>query len=145
MQIPLGMTGTSVLLEQLSAFIPDEFINELVPPRRGRGRRRHWSPAQLYRLLLLTLLTPAHSCNLMLELLPEQRAWRQFALLPNRYRLPVASQLHDFRQTIGVKGLRLINEQLLSPLLNGLAGDRKSIGLMDATDLPAATSAYKKR
>jgi hypothetical protein len=145
MQTPLATTGTNALLEQLSAFIPDEFINELVPPHRGRGRRPFWSPAQLYRLLLLTLLTPAHSCNLMRHLLDEQRSWRRFARLPNKYRLPVASQLHDFRQAIGVGGLRRVNEHLLGPLLEGLVADRKSIGLIDATDLPAATSAYKKR
>jgi hypothetical protein len=145
MQTMLAMTGTGALLEQLSSFVPDEFINELVPAHRGRGRRRHWSPAQMYRLLLLGLLTPAHSYNLMLRLLPEQRLWRKFARLPNRYRLPVASELHDFRQRIGVGGLRRVNECLLEPLLEGLRVDRQSVGLMDATDLPAATSAYKKR
>jgi hypothetical protein len=144
MQTPLATTGTSALLEQLSAFIPDGFINQLLPAHRGRGRRRHWSPAQLYRLLLLTLLTPAHSGNLMLQLLPEQRAWRRFARLPNRVRLPSPSQLHDFRRAIGVSGLRRVNEHLLGPLLAGLRTDRQSVGLMDATDLPAATSAYKK-
>jgi hypothetical protein len=143
-QTELATTGTTALLEQLCGFVPDEFINELLPPQIGRGRRRHWSSAQLYRLLLLTLLTPAHSFNLMLRLLQEQRSWRKFALLPNRYRLPVASQLHDFRQAIGVKGLRRINEFLLHPLLESLAADRKTVGLIDATDLPAATSAYKK-
>jgi hypothetical protein len=59
--------------------------------------------------------------------------------------LPVASQLHDFRQAIGVCGLRRVNEHLLLPLLEGLRVERQSVGLMDATDLPAATSAYKKR
>jgi hypothetical protein len=94
---------------------------------------------------LLVLLTPAHSFNLMLTLLSEQRAWRRFARLPNRYRLPVASQLHDFRAALGVGGLRRINEFLLQPLLAGLPASRMSVGLIDATDLPAATSAYKKR
>jgi hypothetical protein len=54
----LAMTGTTALLEQLSPFVPDDFINELVPPHSGRGRRPHWSSARLYRLLLLTVLTP---------------------------------------------------------------------------------------
>jgi hypothetical protein len=144
MEPELATTGTATLLEQLSAFVPDSFINELVPAQVGRGRRRHWSSAQLYRLLLLTLLTPAHSFNLMLRLLQEQRAWRKFAHLPNRYRLPVASQLHDFRDAIGVAGLRRINQFLLEPLLQSLAPERQAIGLIDATDLPAATSAYKK-
>lgn len=145
MDSTLATTGTNALLEQLSPFVPDEFINELVPPHKGRGRRRHWSPSQLYRLLLLTLLTPAHSCNLMLQLLAEQRSWRRFARLPNLARLPVASQLHEFRQAIGVRGLRRVNEHLLTGLLEGLKPDRICVGLMDATDLPAATSAFKKR
>jgi hypothetical protein len=144
MKIALAPTGTAALLEQISDFIPDGFINELVSARGGRGRRRHWTSAQLYRLLLLTLLTPAHSFNLMLHLLPEQRSWRKFAHLPNRYRLPAASQLHDFRDALGVAGLRRINEVLLAPLLETGSPDRKTIGLIDATDLPAATSAYKK-
>jgi hypothetical protein len=145
MRISLETTGSNALLERLAPFIPDDFINDLVPSRQGRGRRRHWSPSQLYRLLLLTLLTPAHSCNLMLELLDQERMWRRFARLPNRYRLPVASQLHDFRKAIGVGGLRRVNERLLGPLLEGLVAGRKAIGLIDATDLPAATSAFKKR
>lgn len=145
MRSELATTGSNALLEQLSDFIPDELINELVPVHRGRGRRAHWNSAQLYRLLLLVLLTPAHSFNLMLCLLSEQREWRKFARLPNRYRLPVASQLHDFRRSIGVSGLRRINEKLLEPLLTGLLPERKAIGLIDATDLPAATSAFKKR
>jgi hypothetical protein len=145
MRKALATTGTGQLLEQVSPFIPDDLINQLVSPHSGRGRRAHWSPAQLYRLLLLTLLTPVHSFNLMLALLPEQRAWRKFARLPNRYRLPVASQLHDFREAIGVSGLRRINEYLLRPLLEALPAERLSVGLIDATDLPAATSAFKKR
>jgi hypothetical protein len=145
MRFSLATTGTAALLEELSPFVPDDLVNELGPAYAGHGRRPHWSSAQLYRLLLLVLLTPAHSFNLMLAMLPEQRAWRKFAHLPNRYRLPVASQLHDFRTALGVGGLRHINEALLQPLLEGLPAGRVSVGLIDATDLPAATSAYKKR
>lgn len=145
MQRELPATGTAALLEALGQFVPDAFINDLVPTHVGRGRRRHWSAAQLYRLLLLSVLTTAHSFNLMLKLLEEQRAWRKFAHIPNRYRLPVASQLHDFRAALGVGRLRRINEFLLNPLIESLASDRKPVGLIDATDLPAATHAYKKR
>jgi hypothetical protein len=144
MQSSLATTGTNALLEELSDFIPNEFINQLVPPNRGRGRHSPWSSAQIYRSLMLTLLTPAHSFNLMLQMLPEQRSWRKFAQLPNRYRLPGPSQLHEFRERIGVSGLRQINEYLLAPLITGLLPERRTIGLIDATDLPAATSAYKK-
>jgi hypothetical protein len=145
MRCELSATGTAALLEELCDFVPDAFINELVPMHVGRGRRRHWSCAQLYRLLLLSVLTPVHSFNLVLKLLEEQRAWRKFARIPNRYRLPVASQLHDFRAALGVSGLRRINEFLLDPLVESLAPERKAVGLIDATDLPAATHAYKKR
>jgi len=43
-----------------------------------------------------------------------------------------------------VAGLRRINQFLLAPLLETLSPDRQAVGLIDATDLPAATSAYKK-
>lgn len=144
MRDQLAITGSISLLEQLTAFVPDDFVNELVGIRRGPGRRSQWSPAQLYRLLLLTVLTPAHSSNLLLELLKEQRGWRKFARLHNRFQVPVASQLHDFRQRLGVAGLRRINEYLLRVLLDGFPGDRLAIGLIDSTDLPAATSSFKK-
>ena len=140
----LPTTGTSALLKELSDFVPDDFINQLCPLRRGQGRRRLWSSAQLFRLLLLALLTPAHSFNLLIELLPEQRDWRRFARLPNRQRVPAASILHEFRERLGVGSLRGINAHLLQPLLAGLCPERKTVGLIDSTDLPAATSAYKK-
>ena len=144
MHTPLPTTGTAALLLQLSDFVPDDFINQLLPPHRGRGRRSRWSSAQLFRLLLLVLLTPAHSLNLLVELLPEQRAWRHFARLPNRRRVPTASILHEFRERLGVGSLRRINRHLLEPLLDGLAPERPTVALIDSTDLPAATSTYKK-
>src|SRR5207253_1481403 len=88
---------------------------------------------------------PAHSFNLVVELLPEQRAWRRFAGLPNRRKLPASSSLHEFRARLGVDILRQINRHLLLPLLEGLSAERKSIGLIDSTDLPAATSGFKKK
>ena len=142
---PLPTTGTAALLAQLSAFVPDDFINGLLPPHCGQGRRAGWSSAQLFRLLLLVLLTPAHSFNLLIELLPEQRAWRRFARLPNRQQVPTASILHEFRDRLGVGPLRRLNRHLLLPLLDGLSPERKTVALIDSTDLPAATSTYKKR
>ncbi len=144
MNFSLATTGTAELLAELSPFIPDDFINELSPRHRGRGRRMGFHPAQLYRVLLLSLLTPAHSFNLPTQMLKEQRAWRRFAHLPNRHHLPVTSLLHDFRALIGVGGLRRINQHLLSPLLESCWIGGMSVALIDSTDLPAATSAYKK-
>jgi hypothetical protein len=37
---------------------------------------------------LLALLTPAHSFNALVRLLPEQRDWRRFAHLNHRHRTP---------------------------------------------------------
>jgi hypothetical protein len=144
MRDELATTGSQALLDELAAFVPDDFVNALVRRRRGSGRRSQWSPAQLYRLLLLTVLTPARSFNLLVELLKEQRGWRKFARLQNRFQVPTASQLHDFRHLLGVAGLRRINEQLLRVLLDSFPGDRMAIGLIDSTDLPAAASSFKK-
>ena len=141
----LPMTGTAGLLEVLSPFVLDEEINELLPRQRRVGRRGEWSAAQLYRTLLLLLLTPVRSSNLLCQLLPEQRAWRQFAYLPNRHTVPNARQLHEFRSRLTPAILRHINEKLLGRLLEGWPQDQLGIGLIDATDLPAATNEYKKR
>jgi hypothetical protein len=141
----LPITGSADLLELLAPFIPDDQINELLPRHRGRGRRREWSAAQLYRTLILLLLTPVRSCNLLCTLLPEQRAWRRFAHLPNRRLLPNARQLHEFRDRLTPMILRRINEGLLLGLLKDWPKDHPGVGLIDATDFPAATNAYKKR
>lgn len=142
---PLAITGSAALLEELSSFVPDDFINSLFVAKSRRGRPREFSPAQLYRVSLLGLLTPAHTFNLLVELLAEHKLWRSFARLRNRWAIPDPKMLHGFREQIGVGGLRRINELLLEPLLEGLARFPQSVALMDATDLPAATSAYKKR
>ena len=141
----LPITGSAELLELLCPFVADDHINELLPRHRGAGRRSQWSAAQLYRTLLLMLLTPARSSNLLCSLLPDQRAWRRFAHLPNRNRLPNARQLHEFRHRLTPAALRQINEHLLLRLLEGWPKDQLGIGLIDATDLPAATNEYKKK
>ena len=140
----LPTTGTAALLALLSPFVPDEHLNELLPRHQGRGRRSEWSAAQLLRVCLLLLLTPARSSNLLCQLLPEQRAWRRFAHLPNRRRLPNVRQLHEFRARLTPMMLRAVNERLVAALLEGWPHGQPGIGLIDATDLPAATSAFKK-
>lgn len=140
----LPTTGTNALLEQLSPFVPDGFLREQWPHTATGGRQGNFSAAQLWRVHLLALLTPVHSVNLLLEMLPEQRAWRQFAHLPNRHRIPDVRMLHEFRRRVGVAGLRRINEVLLVPLLEGLDPSVPAIALMDATDLPAACRGFKK-
>jgi hypothetical protein len=108
----LPTTGTAALLDLLSAFVPDDELFEALPRHRGSGRLTDWSPAQLFRVLLLLLLTPARSTNLLCQLLPEHRAWRRFAHLPNRCRLPSPRQLHEFRLRLTPGVLRSINEHL---------------------------------
>lgn len=139
------MTGTEELLERVSPYIPDEFINERWPSGPTGGRRRGFSAAQLWRTHLLLLLSPAHSINLLVELLKEQRAWRRFARLSHRERVPDVRMLHEFRGRMGVSGLRRINQQLLKPLLGGVVERTDSIAIIDATDLPASCTAFKKR
>ena len=145
MKSALALTGTHELLEQLSAFVPDELINSLVVPHRGRGRRTTFSPMQLFRVHLLVLLTPARSFNLLVELLAEQRSWRRFAHLSHRQRVPDVWMLHQFRAAIGVSGLRKVNQHLLRPLLESQWVRTQAVAVIDSTDLPAATHGHKKR
>ena len=141
----LPTTGTVKLLEELSPHIPDEFINAVLPRSKGRGRRWQFTPAQLWRVHLLMLLTPVHAFNLLVQMLREQKAWRRFARLSHRERIPEVWVLHEFRDRMGVRGLRRINEHLLEPLLSKRIFGSLSVGLIDATDLPASCSGYKKR
>lgn len=135
--------GTAALLDVLSPFVPDTEIEQALPRRRG-GRRAEWSSAQLLRVLLLQLLTPARSANLLCALLPEQRAWRRFAHLPNLRRLPTPRQLHEFRSRLTPGVLRGWNAVLLRRVMSTWPAGQPGVALIDATDLPAATDEYKK-
>jgi len=140
----LPPTGTARLLDLLSPYVPDTFINDLVPRRHSRGRRQEFSAAQLWRVHLLSVLTPVHAFNLLVHCLPEQRAWRRFACLSNRQAVPDVRMLHHMREQLGVNGLRQINEHLLTPLLPKRVSENLSLALIDATDLEAACSGHKK-
>jgi hypothetical protein len=140
----LPQTGTALLLEKLSSFLDDGLVNQLVPRPRGAGRPRAFSSAQLFRVLLLSLLTPAHSFNLLIKLLPENRSWRKFARLPNLCLLPDAKMLHQFRSRLDLRALRELNASLVRPLIAGLDPLRLPLAIMDATDLPAAANSFKK-
>lgn len=140
----LPRTGTAGLLERLSVHVPDDLINSLFVGKAGPGRPLQFSAAQLFRATLLALITPVHSFNLLVELLPEQRAWRSFARLRNRFRVPDVRMLHEFRHRLDLTRLRHVNEYLLRPLLEQTAGFAQTVALIDSTDLPAATNGYKK-
>ena len=140
----LPATGTTALLERLSPYIADDFINALFAMKRGAGRPAMFSASQLFRVISLTLLTPAHSFNLLVKLLGEPRSWRSFARLRNRNDLPDAKMLHQFRDRLDLTKLRRINEHLLQPLLQECSESPKTVAVIDSTDLPAATNAYKK-
>jgi len=137
-------TGTGQFLALVSPYVPDTFINDLATRQRGRGRRHQFCPAQLYRIHLLSVLTPVHAFNQLVRLLPEQRAWRRFAHLSNRREVPDVWMLNQFREAVGVSGLRQINEEVLAPLLPRGARQELSLALIDATDLEAACCGHKK-
>jgi hypothetical protein len=102
MRKDLPAVGTTAHLELLSEHVPDELINELLAGRRGVGRRRCFSAAQLWRVHLLCAVTGVDSYNAMVRQLPEQRAWRRFAHLSHRERTPDVRMLHEFRCRAGV-------------------------------------------
>jgi hypothetical protein len=143
MSLTLPPVGTSRLLELLSPYAPDDFLAEVCPRHFTGGRRHALSAAQLWRTHLLAVLTSTHSLNLLVAQLPEQAAWRRFARL--RRTLPTARMLHEFRQRVGVSGLRAINQHLVGRLLRRQGLQPHAVALMDATDLPAACSGFKKK
>jgi len=115
MSLTLPPVGTNHLLDLVSPYATDDFIAEVCPRHATGGRRHALSAAQLWRTHLLAVLTPTHSLNLLVTQLPEQAAWRRFARL--RHTLPTARMLHEFRQSVGVSGLRAINQHLVGRLL----------------------------
>ena len=139
----LPLTGTHRLLDLLAPYVPDGFIDDHWPRGFTGGRRCALSAAQLWRVHLLALLTSTHSLNLLAAQLPEQAAWRQFGRL--RRHLPGTRMLHEFRECVGVSGLRQINQHLLSRLLRRQGCQPHAVSLMDATDLPAACIGFKKK
>ena len=141
----LPLTGTAQYLSLVDPYVPDEFINEHWNLRPVRGPHRHFSAAQLWRVHLLAVLTPSHSFNQLVALLPEQRAWRQFARLAHRHRVPDVRMLNAFRSRVGVGGLRAINDTLRLPLIERAAGWSHAVALIDATDLPASCCGFKKK
>lgn len=139
------MTGTAELLALVDPFVPDDFINEHWNVRPARGPRPYFSSAQLWRTILLTVLTPAHSVNQVLTLLAEQRTWRTFARLSHRERIPDVRMVNLFRARLGVAGLRRINDQLRVPLVEQASRWPQAVALIDATDLEAACDGFKKK
>jgi len=145
MKSQLPPTGTEEFLELLSPFVPDDFLNERWPRFKTGGRRHHLSAAQLWRLHLLVLLTPVHSFNLLIRMLPEQKSWRHFARLRSLALLPDVRMMNAFRDQLGVSGFRQINRHLLEPLVRSLDPALPAVALIDATDLPAACCGFKKK
>jgi hypothetical protein len=144
MSSALPAVGTMALLERLTAFVPDDFINTNWPIPRQRGPRWHFSTAQMWRVHLLALLMGGRSFNSIQRSLSEQRSLRHFAHLRNERTIPGVRMLYEFRQRLGVGGLRAINDHLSGQVLKIAPLREKTIALIDATDLPASTRDKKK-
>jgi hypothetical protein len=141
----LPSVGSLALLSALTDFVPDEFINSRWPLPRRSGRRFHFSAAQLWRVHLLAALSGGQSFNAVRRLLIDQRAWRRFAHLPNERAVPDTRMLHQFRSRVGVSGWRWINDYLVQQVLEVAPLRDQTVGLIDATDLPARTRDKKKK
>ena len=57
----LPAVGSLALLDALTDFVPDDFINSRWPLPRRSGRRFHFSAAQLWRMHLLAALSGGYS------------------------------------------------------------------------------------
>lgn len=145
MKSQLPQTGTEDFLELLSPFVPDDYLDQRWPRRKTGGRRYGFTASQLFRLHLLALITPVHSFNLLIRMLPQQKAWRRFAHVPSQEDVPGVRMMNSFREMIGVDGLRQVNGQLLEPIIGSLDLSKGAAALIDATDLPASCSGFKKK
>jgi hypothetical protein len=145
MESLLPPTGTDEFLDLLSPFVPDDFLNERWPRFQTGGRRYGLSAAQMWRLHLLVLITPVHSINLLVRMLPEQKSWRHFARLRSLAQLPDVRMMNVFREQLGVSGFRQTNRHLLEPLIQSLDPALPAVALIDATDLPASCSGFKQK
>lgn len=141
----LPPVGTCELLRVLSPHIPDDFINARFARQRREGRRLNFRSAQLWRVHLLVLLTRTFSFNALIRCLREQEQWRKFAHLPNRFTIPEARMLIEFRRALGVGGFRQINNYLLGELLTHAPLNPITVAFIDATDLPASTEDKKNK
>jgi hypothetical protein len=145
MKSQLPPTGTEDFLEMLSPFVPDDYLDQRWPRLKTGGRRYGFSASQLFRLHLLALITPVHSFNLLIRMLPEQKAWRRFAHVSSQELVPDVRMMNTFREDIGVEGLRQFNGQLLEPIMERVDLSKGAAALIDATDLPASCSGFKKK
>ena len=140
----LPAVGSFALLDRLTDFVPDDLINSRWPRPRRPGRRFHFSAAQLWRVHLLAPLMGGQSFNAVQRSLTEQRHLRRFAHLPNERSVPDVRMLSEFRARLGVSGLRWINDRLTQQVLMVAPLRDRTVGLIDATDLPACTRDKKK-
>lgn len=140
----LPAVGSLALLDALTDFVPDDFINLRWPLPRRPGRRFHFSAAQLWRVHLLVPLTGGQSFNAVQRSLCEQRPLRRFAHLANEHSVPDIRMLHEFRSRLGVSGFRLINDHLTQQVLAVAPLRDQTVSLIDATDLPASSRDKKK-
>jgi len=145
MKSQLPQTGTEDFLELLSPFVPDDYLDQRWPRLKTGGRRYGFIASQLWRLHLLALITPVHSFNLLIRMLPEQKAWRRFAHIASQQHVPDVRMMNTFREKIGVDGLRQVNGQLLEPIIASVDLSQGAAALIDATDLPASCSGFKKK
>ena len=145
MKSQLPPTGTEGFLDVLSPFVPDDYLDQHWPHLKTGGRRYGFSASQLWRLHLLALITPVHSFNLLVRMLPEQRAWRRFARIRSQEHVPDVRIMNAFREKLGVAGLRQVNGELLEPIITSVEWRQGAAALIDATDLPASCSGFKKK
>ena len=108
------------------------------------GRRHALSAAQLWRTHLLTVLTSTHSLNLVVAQLPEQAGVAAFRPVAPRTALPLGCCMSFGRQLAWMDCARSINIWW-GDCCVGQGVQPHAVALMDATDLPAACSGFKKK
>jgi len=118
----LPATGTAKLLETLSPYVPDAFINQLLPGNRRQGRRHYFNAASFGGCI----------------------CWRRFGFFGTGIVLPMCACSVSFAP---MRAWLLCGGSMSSwfrRLLRFLPAGGQTVAIIDATDLPASTADKKK-
>jgi hypothetical protein len=135
------------LLERISPHIPDEEVNFLFPFRKfnSQGRTRKFKTSQLYRAHLLAMLKAVNSFNKLCYEFKTRRSFRDFCHFKNKQATPAQRMLSEFRDYLKPSGFEKIAQLITANFLNVMSLPDMTVGIPDATDMPANCAGFAKK
>jgi hypothetical protein len=135
------------ILKNISPHIPDEEINFLFPFRKfhTQGHRRDFQSNQLYRAHILAMFKGVPSFNKLCKELKTRRSFRDFCLFKSKKLIPPKRMLSEFREHLKPSGFEKIAQLITSNFLKVIPLPAVTVGIPDATDMPANCSGFAKK